>query len=87
MTEEKRNRVFAALTVNAVILLAVLVAVVIYQLVQIVVLSNRKQAVRQQIIQYEQQIEEENDKLEKYKTEEWLMNKAYEYGFIFPGEN
>lgn len=86
MTEEKRNRIMAALTVNAILLLAVLIAVVVYQLAVIVKLNKAKRDITTQITQYEQEIETETNKLDRYKTEEWLKNKAYEYGFIFPGD-
>ena len=87
MTEEKRNRILAALTVNAVLLFVILIIVWIYQLITIVVLINRKADIEKQITQYKQQINNAQSKLEEYQTEEWLRNKAYEYGFVFPGED
>lgn len=87
MTQEKRNRIVAAVTVNAVLLLVILMSVLIYQLTTIVALANRKKDIQNQIQEYERQIEDSEDKLDEYRTEEWLKNKAYEYGFIFPGED
>lgn len=87
MTQEKRIRLVAAITANAVLLLVILVSVIVYQLFTIVALSNRKKDLEGEIEQVEQQIGESESKLEEYQTEEWLKNKAYEYGFVFPGED
>lgn len=43
MKEEKRNKIIAAVAVNAVLLVFILVAVIIAQIVQISVLNRRKQ--------------------------------------------
>lgn len=43
MKEEKRNKITAAITVNAVLFVFILVAILIAQIVQISVLNRRKQ--------------------------------------------
>lgn len=83
MTEEKRNRLIAALTVNAILLVVILVAVCIYQLVAIVNLNNIKKEVQSQITAYETAIEKNEKTLEYYQSREGLLDKAYEYGFVF----
>ena len=45
--EEKRKRIIAAFTVSGVILIVILFAVVIYQIVEISVLSERRSKLRQ----------------------------------------
>ena len=49
MTQEKKNRIAAAITVNAVILIVVLVAVIIYQLAVIVSLANKENRLKKDI--------------------------------------
>lgn len=83
MTEEKRNRLIAAVTVNVILLIAVLAAVCIYQLVEIVTLNNMKKAINEQIETYITETEKNEKTLDYYKSEEGLLDKAYEYGFVF----
>ena len=44
MGEEKRNKVVAAITINAILLIFIIIAVLIAQIVQISVLRRRKNA-------------------------------------------
>lgn len=81
MTEEKRCRLIAAVTVNLILLLAILTAVLIYQLV---VLTNRRalyNQIRSEIEYYQQKTEESEDYLERLQSEEYLMSKLFEYGW------
>lgn len=86
MTQEKRARVFAAFTVAAVTLLFVLIAVLVYQITQIAGLGNYRNQLKEDIKTKYEQIQNAENKLEEYQSEEWLKNSAYELGFI-PGDN
>ena len=83
MTEEKRNRLLAAVTLNVILLIAILAAVCIYQLVEMVTLKNRKGSIESRISYYQTETEKNQKTLEYYKSEEGLLDKAYEYGFVF----
>ena len=83
MTEEKRNRLLAAVTVNVILLIAVLAAVVIYQLVEITSISRRRADIEKQIDYYQTQTDLAQNTLDYYKSYEGLLDKAYEYGFVF----
>ena len=83
MTEEKRNRLIAAVTVNLILLIVVLVSVCIYQIVTIVNLKGIKKEVQRQIDVYETATEKNEKTLEYYQSREGLLDKAYEYGFVF----
>ena len=83
MNESKRNKMVAAITVNVIILIAVLVAVVVYQLVDIYVLTSRRDKLRAEITDIQQKIENTQDTLEYYKSESYLLDKAFELGYVF----
>lgn len=83
MNESKRNKMVAAITVNVVILIAVLVAVVIYQLVDICVLTSRRDKLKAEITDIQQKIENTENTLEYYKSESYLLDKAFELGYVF----
>ena len=83
MTEEKRNRLIVAATINVILLIAILVAVCIYQLVNIVSLKNVTNGLKEQIKYYETQTDNAERTLEYYKSEEGLRDLAYKYGFVF----
>lgn len=83
MTEEKRNRIISAVTVNAVILIFILVAVAIYQIVDITVISRRRKDLQKQYDAYVRETENLNATLDYYKSAEGLLDKAYEYGWVF----
>ena len=65
--EEKRKRIIAAFTVSGVILIVILFAVVIYQIVEISVLSERRSKLRQEYEQILERIEEGSEWLENYE--------------------
>ncbi|MDE6613220.1 MAG: hypothetical protein K2K28_01545 [Clostridia bacterium] len=83
MNEEKRNRFVAAITVNAVILFAILIAVIIYQIVDIAVLKSKRDNLKAEIDYYTSETEKEGDSLDYYKSKDYLLDKAFEYGFVF----
>lgn len=84
MKEEKHNRVVAAITVNAVLFVFILVAIIIAQIVQISVLSRRKQEL--QTTYAALKVEKENaetleEKLElDEKFKKWLLEYINVYG-------
>ena len=65
--EEKRKRIIAAVTVAGVVLIVILFAVVIYQIVEISVLSERRSKLRQEYEQTLERIEEGSEWLENYE--------------------
>lgn len=83
MNEEKRNRIIAAVTVNVILLIVVLAAVVIYQLVEITSISRRRAQIEEKIAVYRTQTENAQNTLDYYKSYEGLLDKAYEFGFVF----
>lgn len=83
MTDEKRNRIIAAVTVNVIILIAVLAAVIIYQIVQIKIVSRNRQDIINQIEYLQEQTKINQDTLEYYKSVEGLYDLAYNFGWVF----
>lgn len=78
MNVQKRNRLIAAGTVSVVLLLVVLVAILIYQLVDIVNLSNRKEQLQEEYDRIIQDIGETEDKLDYYSDLNNLFDLALE---------
>lgn len=83
MTEEKRNRIISAVTVNAVVLIFILAAVAIYQIVDMTVIARRRKALQAQLTEYTRATENMTATLDYYKSKEGLLDKAYEYGWVF----
>ncbi|MDE6597617.1 MAG: hypothetical protein K2K60_03150 [Clostridia bacterium] len=84
MAEEKRNRILAAVIINLIVLLAILAAVAIYQLVDIAVLKSRRNKLNSELNQYIEATEKLENSYEYYQSYDYLMDKAYEFGFV-PG--
>ncbi|MGN0812983.1 MAG: hypothetical protein ACI4MQ_05720 [Candidatus Coproplasma sp.] len=84
MKEEKHNRVVAAITVNAVLLVFILVAIVIAQIVQISVLNRRKQELQTtyaELMAEKKDIDGIDEQLEfDEKFSKWLAEYVHEYG-------
>ncbi len=74
MNETKKNRLAAAITVNVILLIAVLVVVLICQIAALVNKNNEKQRLENEIRQYEQAIEQGEDELEYLKSEQYLFD-------------
>lgn len=70
MGEEKRNKITAALTINAVLLVFIIIAVLIAQVVQISVLRRRKAELIRQYNELVLQLEEDQDALDRLETDE-----------------
>ncbi|MCI8820500.1 MAG: hypothetical protein HFK02_03755 [Clostridia bacterium] len=83
MTQEKRNRIISAVTVNAVILIFILAAVAIYQIVDMTVISRRYKNLKAQYTEYTEKTDNINATLDYYKSAEGLLDKAYEFGWVF----
>lgn len=83
MTDEKRNRIIAAVTVNVILLIAILVAVVIYQIVQIKIVDRNRKDIIKQIEYLREQTNMNEETLDYYKSEEGLVDLAYKYGWVF----
>ena len=82
--EQRRIRMAAAITVNVILLIAILTAVIIYQLIAIGIGSSQKKALEKEISEYEQKIDQEEKNLDYLKSEEFLLDKAFELGYVFP---
>lgn len=78
MNVQKRNRLIAAGTVSVVLLLVILVAILIYQLVVIVNLSNRKEQLQEEYDRIIKDIGETEDKLDYYSDLNNLFDLALE---------
>lgn len=83
MTDEKRNRIIAAVTVNVILLIAILAAVIIYQIIEIKIVARKKQDIINQIERCQEETKKDEKTLEYYQSFEGLMDLAYEYGFSF----
>lgn len=83
MKEDRHNRLVAAITINAVLLIAVLAAILIYQLVNIGLLTARRNKMKSELETYNQKIESTDRSLEYYKSKDYLLDKSYEYGFVY----
>lgn len=83
MSEEKRNRIVGAVTVNAVLLIVIIIAVIIYQIVEISVLSKRRAALLDEYNQTLQQLEDSEDWLDEYylKQDEIMYILALQNGY------
>ena len=88
LTEQKKNRIVAAVTANVVLLIVILVAVVVYQLAVIVRTARLKTELQRQITEYEYLIEEgklTQEELERILSSDKAMFEfALKNGYI-PG--
>lgn len=75
MTEEKRNRIIGAFTVTVVLLVAILAAILTYQLVVIVSINKQKKFIEGEIKRYERLTEEAEDYLEYLESPEHLWEE------------
>lgn len=82
MDTQKRNRLVAAGTVTVVLLLVVLVAIMIYQLVVIVQLRDRRDQLKEEIEDINQQIEDTEVNIDYYENLDHLFDLAIEQGII-----
>lgn len=81
MTEEKHNRVVAAVTVSVVLLIIILTAIVIYQLVIISSMNRHKRELETEITQLQEQTSAAEKNLEDLQSDWFLWQKLLEYGY------
>jgi len=74
----------AAITVNVILLIAILTAVLIYQLIAIGVLNGQKRALQNEINEYTEKLEQDEKDLEYLKSEQFLLDEALKLGYYFP---
>lgn len=93
MKNEKRNRMLAAVTVNVILLIVILAAVVIYQLAVIIDATRQKAQIQAEIAQLEQEIADKKGELDFYQSlelledeqyREYLLSLAIQNGYRFP---
>ena len=84
MEELKKNRVAAAITVNVIILAVILVAVLVYQLVNIIGMSRQRDRLKQEISSMQQQIENKEKDLEYLQSEDYMLKLAFQLGYNLP---
>lgn len=80
MTQEKMQRTVTAAVIAATITVFCLLAVIVYQVVTMIVLDNRKEKLTKAIAAYEQETEQKELDLEYYLSQEYLENAARRYG-------
>ena len=86
MEEQRRIRMAAAITVNVILLIAILTAVLIYQLIIIGIGSVQKKALEKEIDEYTQKVEQEEKNLEYLKSEQFLLDYLFQHGYHFPDD-
>lgn len=83
MTEEKRNRIVAAVTVSVVLLIIILVAIVVYQLVILSSMRRQKREIENQIAYLQEQTDKEEQTLEDLQSDWYLQQKLVEHGYHY----
>ena len=83
--EQKKNRLAAAVTVNVILLVAILAIVIVYQLVTIVATNKKIAETKSEIEKYESLIDESKNTLEKLQDSDYLLYYAMQnLHFRFP---
>ncbi len=80
----KKNRIAAAITVNAILLIIILAAVIIYQLSAIIFVKNQVEGTKSEIARYEQLLQDKKHDLDYLQTEQGLLNLLFQQGYYFP---
>ena len=93
MGDEKRNRIVAAVTVNAIILVFIIVAVIIYQIVAISVLNARKRDLLGELSALKAELATGEDFLDRYNKDDQfklivdqLVQLGYDRDELLSGE-
>lgn len=76
----------AAITVNVILLMVILTAVIIYQLIAIGVGNAQKKKLEKEITEYEQKVEQAEKDLEYLKDEHFLLEYAIKLKYHFPND-
>ena len=80
MEEEKRKKIVAAITVNAILLLFIIVGVLIYQIIEIGVLTSRKKALNEELAAVRRKYEYAQDILDRLETDDEYLRIITELG-------
>ena len=80
MEEEKRKRIAAAITVNAILLLFIIVGVLIYQVVAISVLTARKKELNKELSEVRKKYEYAEDILDRLENDDEYLRIIQELG-------
>ncbi len=81
ITEDKKNRLIVGITVSAVILIVIFIAVIIYQMVEMVVIKNRKAEIQEEIETLQGEIENGEANLDLLQSEEYLKEYLLKNGY------
>ena len=82
MTEKKFKRIIVATTVGAVLLMAILVMVMVYQLISIKVHKDDIALLESKIAYYQELNETGERVLEQRQLEKWIRIRAQELGYV-----
>lgn len=82
MTEKKFKRIIVATTVGAVLLMAILVMVMVYQLISMKVKEDQNKLLDEKIAYYQQLNETGERVLEQRQLEKWIKIRAQELGYV-----
>ena len=81
MTEEKRNRIIGAFTVTVVLLIAILAAILVYQLVVISLINKQKKYIESEIKRLERLTEDTRNELDYLESSEHLWEELTKNGY------
>lgn len=86
MEESKTKKLIISTTVGAVLLVFILLAVMVYQLISIKTLRDKRAELDASIAEYERLIEEGGDTLEARSKRWWIERRARELGLVYEGD-
>lgn len=84
MDEQKKVRLAAAITVNVILLIAILTVVLIFQIVTIAVKKGEYAKLVKEKEYYTQKLQESQDELDYIKDKDFLLHLAFYLGYQFP---
>ena len=86
MKEEKFKKIVVGITAAAVILLAILLVFMIYQLIAISVRNNRRAELEEQLAYWQEYIDKAENDIQRYEGYAWLEIIARKLGMIGQGD-
>ncbi len=87
ISEKKFKKLVVASTVGAVLLLAILIFVMCFQLISIGVENRKLEELNAEIATYKQLLEEGDKTLEARSSYWWIVQRARELGYVFDGDH
>jgi cell division protein FtsL len=84
--EEKLKKIVTAITATGVLLAVILVSVIIYQLISLSLLKNKKDELTERMEYYNTVIETTQNEIEKNSAYWYIEQKAREYGMIYEND-